>query len=71
MAERKREWPEVGDLVITPRETVKDYRSYAKLDEYPTRGLVRTTEISSEEIGESIISNVINSSGQGTFRRER
>jgi translation initiation factor 2 alpha subunit (eIF-2alpha) len=40
MAERKPEWPEVGDLVIATIETVTDYGSYAKLDEYSKRGFL-------------------------------
>jgi translation initiation factor 2 subunit 1 len=50
MAERKPEWPEVGDLVIATIETVTDYGSYAKLDEYSKRGLLHVSEISSSWI---------------------
>ena len=50
MAERKPEWPEVGDLVITTIETVTDYGAYAKLDEYNKRGLMHISEISSSWI---------------------
>jgi translation initiation factor 2 subunit 1 len=50
MAERKPEWPEVGDLVITTIETVTDYGAYAKLDEYNKRGLLHVSEISSSWI---------------------
>lgn len=50
MAERKPEWPEVGDLVIATIETVTDYGAYAKLDEYSKRGLLHVSEISSSWI---------------------
>ncbi len=50
MAERKPEWPEVGDLVIATIETVTDYGAYAKLDEFEKRGLLHVSEISSSWI---------------------
>jgi translation initiation factor 2 subunit 1 len=50
MAERKPEWPEVGDLVIATVETVTDYGAYAKLDEFEKRGLLHVSEISSSWI---------------------
>jgi translation initiation factor 2 subunit 1 len=50
MAERKPEWPEIGDLVIATIETVTDYGAYAKLDEYSKRGLLHVSEISSSWI---------------------
>jgi translation initiation factor 2 subunit 1 len=50
MAERKPEYPEVGDLVIATIETVTDYGAYAKLDEYNKRGLLHISEISSSWI---------------------
>ncbi len=50
MAERKPEWPEIGDLVIATIETVTDYGAYAKLDEYNKRGLLHVSEISSSWI---------------------
>ncbi len=50
MAERKPEWPEVGDLVIATIEIVTDYGAYAKLDEYDKRGLLHVSEISSSWI---------------------
>jgi translation initiation factor 2 subunit 1 len=53
MAERKPEWPEIGDLVIATIETVTDYGAYAKLDEYAEynrRGLLHVSEISSSWI---------------------
>jgi translation initiation factor 2 subunit 1 len=50
MAEKKPEWPEIGDLVIATIETVTDYGAYAKLDEYNKRGLLHVSEISSSWI---------------------
>jgi translation initiation factor 2 subunit 1 len=50
MAERKPEWPEVGDLVIATIEAVTDYGAYAKLDEFNKRGLLHVSEISSSWI---------------------
>src|SRR5512136_2263331 len=50
MAERKPEYPEIGDLVIATIETVTDYGAYAKLDEYGKRGLLHVSEISSSWI---------------------
>jgi len=50
MADRKQEWPEVGDLVIATVETVTDYGAYAKLDEYDKKGLLHISEISSSWI---------------------
>jgi translation initiation factor 2 subunit 1 len=50
MAERRPEWPEVGDLVIATIVTVTDYGAYAELDEYDKRGLLHVSEISSSWI---------------------
>ena len=50
MAERKPEWPEVGDLVIATIESVATYGAYAKLDEYNKQGLLHVSEISSSWI---------------------
>ena len=50
MAERKPEYPEIGDLVIATIETVTDYGAYARLDEYDKRGLLHVSEISSSWI---------------------
>lgn len=50
MAERKPQWPEVGDLAIATIETVTDFGAYAKLDEYEKRGLLHVSEISSSWI---------------------
>lgn len=50
MAERKPQWPEVGDLVIATIETVTDYGAYVNLDEYNKRGLLHVSEISSSWI---------------------
>ena len=45
MAERKPEWPEVGDLVIATMESVTTYGAYAKLDEYDMQGLLHVSGI--------------------------
>jgi translation initiation factor 2 subunit 1 len=50
MAERKPQWPEVGDLVIATIENVTTYGAYAKLDEYDKQGLLHVSEISSSWI---------------------
>ncbi|MBN1357526.1 translation initiation factor IF-2 subunit alpha [Candidatus Bathyarchaeota archaeon] len=50
MAERKPQWPEVGDLVIATIESVTTYGAYAKLDEYDKQGLLHVSEISSSWI---------------------
>jgi translation initiation factor 2 subunit 1 len=50
MAERKPEWPQVGDLVIATIENVTDYGAYAKLDEHDKHGLLHVSEISSSWI---------------------
>jgi len=50
MDERKREWPEVGDLVIGTIDTVMDYGAYVRLDEYGKKGLLHVSEISSSWI---------------------
>jgi translation initiation factor 2 subunit 1 len=50
MAERKPQWPEVGELVIATIENVTTYGAYAKLDEYNKQGLLHVSEISSSWI---------------------
>jgi len=50
MAERKPQWPEVGDLVIATIEDVTDDGAYVNLDEYDKRGLLHVSEISSSWI---------------------
>jgi translation initiation factor 2 subunit 1 len=47
---KKQEWPEVGDLVIATVETVTDYGSYVKLDEFEKKGLLHVSEIASSWI---------------------
>lgn len=85
MAERKPQWPEVGDLVIATMDKVTTYGAYAKLDEYEKQGLLHVSDISVEvsaenykraeeilqKVSQSAISNVIKAGGQGTFRREK
>ncbi len=66
MAERKPEWPEIGDLIIATIETATDYVAYAKLDEYGKRGLSRKC---SAKVVQSALSNITKVGGQGTFRR--
>jgi len=44
----KKEYPEVGDLVIGTVETVKDYGAFVNLDEYPNKkGFIHVSEIAS------------------------
>jgi translation initiation factor 2 subunit 1 len=45
MAERKPQWPEVGDLVIATIETVTDYGAYVNLGEFDKRGLLHVSAI--------------------------
>ncbi len=66
MAERKPEWPEVGDLAVAAIETVTDYGAYCKLDEFEKRSLLRVSEIYS-----TWIRKIANSGGNGSFRREK
>lgn len=50
LAFNKREWPEVGDLVMATVENVMDYGAYVELDEYDKKGLLHISEISSSWI---------------------
>ncbi|MEM0137865.1 MAG: translation initiation factor IF-2 subunit alpha [Thermoplasmata archaeon] len=44
----KREYPEVGDLVIGTIESVKDYGAFVDLDEYPgKKGFIHVSEVAS------------------------
>jgi len=47
---KKQEWPEAGELVIATVETVTDYGSYVKLDEFEKKGLLHVSEIASSWI---------------------
>lgn len=47
MAFRKREWPDIGDLVISTVERIADYGAYVMLDEYKKEGLLHISEVSS------------------------
>jgi len=58
MAERKPEWPKVGNLVIDTVETVTDCGAYAEPDEYDKRGLLHAAWIAK-------------AGGQNTSRREK
>ena len=65
MAERKPEWPEAGCLKIVTLETGTDFGAYAKLNECNKHSLLHVSEFSLS------CSNVTNTSGQATFRREK
>jgi translation initiation factor 2 alpha subunit (eIF-2alpha) len=56
MAERKPEWSEAGDLIITAVKTVIAYGACVRLDEFEGRFLLHS---------------VTKAKGQGTFRREK
>jgi len=71
MAERKPKWPETGDLVITTEETVTDYDAYTKLDKYNKKAYFASQKSHLQKSTEQIITNVIETSEQGTFRREK
>jgi len=43
---KKRDWPEVGDLVIATVKKITDYGAYVILDEYDREGLLHISEIS-------------------------
>jgi translation initiation factor 2 subunit 1 len=86
MAERKPQWPEVGDLVIANIESVTTYGACAKLGEYDKQGLLHVSEINSiwmrnirdfvredqkpTALLRGVVSNIVKTGSQGTFRRE-
>ncbi len=48
MSLRRRDWPEVGELVVTTVKSLEGYGAYVSLDEYEGReGLLHISEISS------------------------
>ena len=47
---KKREWPEIGDLVMATVQSVVDYGAYVTLDEYSKQGLLHISEIASSWI---------------------
>lgn len=47
MESKKREWPDVGDLVIATVVGITDYGAYVRLDEYDKEGLLHVSEVAS------------------------
>ena len=77
MAERKPQWPELGDLTIAATEMITEYGSYAKLDEYDKLGVLPVSEIYSRENQKvvlnalNVLTNVSKASEQGIIRRDK
>ena len=69
MAERKPEWPEVGDLAIATivRFYVMTAPKYGM--EVLAENYKRAEEVL-QKIAQGVVSNVVNACGRGTFRRE-
>ncbi|MDH5389678.1 MAG: translation initiation factor IF-2 subunit alpha [Candidatus Bathyarchaeota archaeon] len=44
---KKREWPDVGDLVVATVVGITDYGAYVRLDEYDKEGLLHISEVAS------------------------
>jgi len=61
MAERKLQWPEVGDIVIAaPKYSV----------EVSAENYKRAEEIL-QKASQSVVLNIVKAGGQGNFRREK
>ena len=61
MAERKPQWPEVGDIVIAaPKYSV----------EVSAENYKRAEDVL-QKVSQSVVSNIVKAGGQGTFRREK
>ncbi len=77
MAERKPQWPKLGDLTIAATEMFNEYGSYAKLDEYDNLGVLSVSEIYSRENqkvvlnAQNVLTKVSKASEQGIIRREK
>ncbi len=86
MAERKPQWPEVGDLEIATIESVTTYGACAKLVEYDKQGLLHVSKINSiwmrnirdfvredqkpTALLRGVVSYIVKTGGHGAFRRE-
>ena len=44
---KKREWPDVGDLVVATVVEITNYGAYVRLDEYDKEGLLHISEVAS------------------------
>jgi translation initiation factor 2 alpha subunit (eIF-2alpha) len=69
MAERKPQWPEVGDLVTATIESFTDYGAYANL-EVSAENYKRAEEIL-QKVPQCVQSNIAKAGGHCTFRRDK